>query len=179
MFLFIKYTLRDPDPARTTMFVMLPAIGAAVLSSIPSGMLSDRIGRRKLIFISQFLMAVGALGFAIAPNLTFAYIAGIPAGLAYGVFTAVEWALACNLLPAGDTARYLGIWNASAVVPQIIGFLVAGAVGSAISAYTPGLGWRMDFVIAIICCLAGAYFLIFVKERLPRQDTTTTSETTT
>ena len=165
LLLFIMYTLKDPDPARTNMLVMLPAIAAAVLSSIPSGILSDRVGRRRLIFVAQFLMATGATGFAFAPNLNVAYIAGLPAGLAYGVFTAVEWALACNLLPKGDAARYLGIWNASAVVPQIIGFLVAGAVGSAISARVPGLGWRVDFGIAAACCLIGAYFLRFVRER--------------
>jgi MFS family permease len=144
---------------------MLPAIGAGVLASIPSGILSDRIGRRRLIFIAQFLMAAGATGFVFAPNLTAAYIAGVPAGLAYGVFTAVEWALACNLLPKGEPARYLGVWNASAVVPQIIGFLVAGGVGSVISDRVPGLGWRVDFAIAVVCCLVGAYFLIFVRER--------------
>jgi MFS family permease len=165
LLLFIKYTLRDPDPARATMLVMLPAIGAGVLASIPSGILSDRIGRRRLIFVAQFLMAAGATGFVFAPNLTAACIASIPAGLAYGVFTAVEWALACNLLPRGEPARYLGVWNASAVVPQIVGFLVAGAVGGAISKRVPGLGWRVDFAIAVVCCLVGAYFLIFVRER--------------
>lgn len=165
LLLFITYALRDPDPAKTTMMVMFPAIGSAIISSIPAGILSDRIGRRRLVFIAQFLMALGALGFAFAPNLTFCYIAGIPAGLAYGVFTAVEWALACNFLPKGDSARYLGVWNASAVIPQIFGFLVAGSVGSALAGKATGLGWRVDFGIAVVCCLAGAYFLLFVRER--------------
>jgi len=166
LFFFVKFTLRNPDPERTSMLLMLPAIAAALVSSVPSGIASDRIGRRRLIFVAQFLMAAAAAGFLFAPNLTVAFIAGVPAGLAYGVFTAVEWALACNLLPEGEAARYLGVWNASAVVPQILAFPIAGAVGSAISAVRPGLGWRVDFGLALICCLMGAYFLKFVRERV-------------
>jgi len=165
--MYVRYTQGNADPGGTTMRIMLPAIAAAVLSSIPSGMVSDRVGRRPLIFAAQFLMAAGAGAFLLAPNLTVALIGGIPAGLAYGVFTAVEWALACNLLPAGESARYLGVWNASAVVPQILAFPIAGAVGSGlakVSRFGPGLGWRIDFGIALVCCLAGAYYLRFVRE---------------
>lgn len=164
---FVQYTLGEPNPQQATMRLMLPAIAMAALSSVPSGVLSDRIGRRRLIFLSQFLMAAGAALFVVAPNLRVATLAGLPAGLAYGVFTAVEWALACNLLPQGQAARYLGVWNASAVIPQILGFVLAGVIGSAISNEWPGVGWRADFVIALVCCLVGAYFLRFVRERAP------------
>ncbi len=89
----------------------------------------------------------------------------VPGGLAYGTFTAVEWALACNLLPVGEAARYLGIWNASAVVPQIIASALSGVLGSALSAYVSGLGWRVDFLVVLVCCLLGAHVLSKVRER--------------
>lgn len=162
---YAHYTLGDPDPERTTMIIMLPAIVAAALSSVPAGILSDRIGRRRLIYFAQFLMALGALGFALGSSVTTAMIAAIPAGVAYGVFTAVEWALACNLLPRGESARYLGVWNASAVVPQVIAWPIAGVLGSAISGVVPGLGWRVDFGLTVVCCLVGAWFLRHVHER--------------
>jgi MFS family permease len=165
LFFFLKYSLKVPDAEHASMLLMLPAIGAAILSSIPSGILSDRIGRRKLIFIAQFLMAIAAAVFVFAPNMTWAYLAGIPAGLAYGVFTAVEWALACNLLPKGEAARYLGVWNASMVVPQILAFPLGGAIGSAVSARVEGLGWRVDFALTAILCLVGAWLLVHVRER--------------
>lgn len=168
LFFFLKYSLKVPDAERASMLLMLPAIGAAILSSIPSGVLSDRIGRRKLIFIAQFLMAIAAAVFVFAPNMTWAYLAGIPAGLAYGVFTAVEWALACNLLPKGEAARYLGVWNASSVVPQILAFPLGGAIGSGLSTPENGLGWRVDFALTVICCLIGAWFLVHVHERYPK-----------
>ncbi|MEI6500242.1 MAG: MFS transporter [Armatimonadota bacterium] len=165
LYFFLAFSLKVPDPSKTNMFLMLPAIGCAVAVSVPAGLLSDKYGRLPLIYASQFLMAFATAIFAFAPNLTWAYVATIPAGLAYGVLTAVEWALACNLLPKGETARYLGVWNASAVVPQIFAFLIAGVVGSRISAIVPGLGWRVDFGITVVACLVGAYFLRHVHER--------------
>lgn len=166
LFFFLKYSLRVPDAEKTSMFIMFPAIGAAILSSIPSGILSDRVGRKTMIYLSQFLMALAAAIFVFAPNLTWIYVASIPAGLAYGVFTAVEWALACNLVPKGEAARYLGVWNASGVVPQILALPIAGAIGSGIiSAKVPGLGWRVDFAVTVVCCVVGAWFLRYVRER--------------
>jgi MFS family permease len=165
MYFFLAFSLKVPDPSNANMLLMLPAIAAAVAISVPAGLLSDKYGRMPLIYVSQFMMALAASIFVFAPNLTWAYAATIPAGLAYGVLTAVEWALACNLLPKGETARYLGVWNASAVVPQIFAFLIAGVVGSRISAIVPGLGWRVDFGITVVACLVGAYFLRHVHER--------------
>jgi MFS family permease len=164
-FFFVQDTLHLKSAETTTMLIMLPAIGMATLSSIPSGLLSDRYGRKPLVFLAQYLMAVGAAGFMLAPSLGWAYAAALPAGLAYGVFTAVEWALACNLLPAGEAAQYLGVWNAAATVPQILALPVAGVLGSAVSHYRPGLGWRLDFGLAAALCLVGAVILRKVTER--------------
>lgn len=169
-YFFVRYALGAPDPERTVMWIMLPAIGAAVAGSLPSGILSDRIGRKPLIYGAQFAMAAGALVFTLAPSLTVAFIAAVPAGIGYGVFTAVEWALACNLVPRDHAARYLGFWNLSAIVPQILGFVVAGVIGSSLARFShiaPGFGWRVDYAIGVICAVAGAYFLKFVHERRP------------
>ncbi len=165
LFYFLKYTLKDPTPEATSRLILLPAIGAAIVTSAVAGALSDRLGRRPLVFAAQFIMTAAALLFARATSLPMAVAAAVPAGLAFGIFTAVEWAFACNLLPRGEAARYLGIWNASAVVPQVIAFPIAGAVGSALFIYGPGLGWRVDFGLAAACCLLGAAALRRVRER--------------
>lgn len=162
---YVRFSLGVADYERTTMFLQLPGIGAALVSSIVSGLLSDRVGRRRLIFAAQFIMAAAALGLGLAKGLPFAYVAIIPGGLAYGIFTAVEWAFMCSLLPAGEEARYLGVWNASAVLPQIMAGALAGIVGSRLSVLVPGLGWRADFALVVVCCLVGAWFLKNVRER--------------
>jgi len=172
-YFFVRYALRAADPDRTVMVIMLPAIAAAVAGSLPSGFLSDRIGRKPLIYGAQFAMAAGALLFTVAPSLTVAFIAAIPAGIGYGVFTAVEWALACNLVPREHAARYLGFWNLSAILPQILGFVLAGVIGSGLSGLThiaPGFGWRVVYAIGVVCALGGAYFLRFVRERRPASE---------
>lgn len=167
IFFFLKFSLQAPDPERLSMLIMLPAIAMAIASSIPAGLLSDRQGRKPLIYVSLVLMTLVGSGFAFVSRLRWIYVLALPAGLAYGIFTTVEWALACNLLPAARAAQYMGLWNASAVVPQIVAFPLAGAIGSAISARVPGLGWRVDFGITILCCLGGIGLLRYVRERQP------------
>ena len=165
LLLFLKNTLHVGEPEKATMTVMLPAILAAAASSIPSGILSDRIGRKRLVFVAQGLLAFGALGFFLCNSVTWAVVVGIPTGLGFGVFTAVEWAFACNLLRKEDAARDLGLWNASAVVPQIVAFMLAGAIGSGLANVKPGLGWRVDFGLCVVYALAGSYLLRYVHER--------------
>lgn len=171
--MYVRFSLHAPDYERTNMFLQLPGIGAALLSSVACGLLSDRIGRRRLIFAAQFIMAAASLGFGLARGLPMAYVSIVPGGIAYGIFTAVEWAFMCSLLPPGDEARYLGVWNAAAVVPQIMAGALAGAVGSAVSSAVPGLGWRVDFGVVVVCCLLGAWFLVKVTERRPARASTT------
>ena len=77
---FVKFTLHVPDPDKTNIIIMLPAIGAAILSSIPSGILSDLLGRKKMIFTAQFLMAGAGIVFAFSPNIETALAAAVPAG---------------------------------------------------------------------------------------------------
>ena len=43
------------------MFMPDDGIGAAVLTSLPSGLVSDKIGRKPMIYAAQFLMAAGAV----------------------------------------------------------------------------------------------------------------------
>lgn len=162
--LYVEFSLGMQNPEHANMQLMIPAIVSAGIGSVIAGTMSDRLGRKPLIFASQFIMAAGCAVFVFAPNMTWAYVAAVPAGLAYGIFTAVEWALACNLLPPGESARYLGVWNASAVVPQVVAFATAPPLGSAISRVMPGLGWRVDFAVTVVLCLAGAWFLKHVHE---------------
>ncbi|MBU0606389.1 MAG: MFS transporter [Armatimonadetes bacterium] len=163
--LYLEFSLGQRNPEHANMKLMIPAIAAAGVGSVISGTMSDRWGRKPLIYAAQFIMAAACSVFVFAPNMTWAYVAAVPAGLAYGIFTAVEWALACNLLPRGEAARYLGVWNASAVVPQVIAFATAPPLGSALSRLMPGLGWRVDFAVTVILCVAGAWFLRHVHER--------------
>ena len=161
---YLQYSLGVENADRLTLLVMLPAIASAVVVSLPSGAWSDRIGRKPLLIAAQVLVALGALMVAFAPEVRWVYAAAVPAGLGYGVFTAVEWALACNLVPKQEAARYLGFWNVSAVLPQIGASVLMGPLGSWLSRYQAGLGWRVDYVVGAGCVLLGAYLLRWVRE---------------
>ncbi len=166
---FCRYTLHAPKPDQATMTLMIPAIVAAAVGSVASGIVSDRIGRKPVLYLSQFLMAAGGLGYALTPSLGIGLALAIPMGFGYGIFTAVEWAMACTFVPKNEAAKYLGFWNVSAVVPQVCAFGL-GAVGSGIGGRFPGVGWRVIYLLSMVSALVGAWFLRYVREPVREED---------
>ena len=58
----------------------------AVLGAAVGGRLADRLGRRRLIFITAFVFLVGAVGMGLAPGvwwlISFRFLAGVRIGIA-------------------------------------------------------------------------------------------------
>jgi len=103
------------------------------LTTLPAARLSDRIGRKRTIFIAIAFAMVGMAGVALAPGFQLMVVAVIPVGMASGTFLAVDWALMTDIIPKATTGRYMGISNVATAVSGplgqlIAGFLVAGLV---------------------------------------------------
>jgi hypothetical protein len=86
-------------------------------------------------------------------------------GLGFGTFAAVDWALACNLLPPGAPAKYLGLWGVSDVLPQVIAPLVAGPLAAAINLQTPGAGYRFLMGLSVVYFVLGTVAIAFIHEK--------------
>jgi MFS family permease len=122
-----------------------------IISTVISGPLSDKVGRRKpFVFASA---AVVALGFALPwvwQDLTAWIIMTIIAGFGFGMFQAVDTALISEVLPSAKSfAKDLGIVNIAATLPQTLAPGVAGAIVLA-------FGYAALFPIAIVLGLLGA-----------------------
>jgi MFS family permease len=103
------------------------------LASIPGARLSDRFGRKAVIYVGMALTAVGLLGLAVAPSPELAIVLFVPAGIGIGAFLSVDWALMTDVIPKHTSARYMGILNVgtalAAPVYLIVGGLVLDTVG--------------------------------------------------
>ncbi|MEU9185953.1 MFS transporter [Streptomyces sp. NPDC048484] len=91
--------------------------------------LYGRIGNRRILGASYLLMAVGAAGFALAPNWPVGLVAALLAGLGFG---GIDYGLN-QLFAVGFGRRstaMLNILNAHFGVGAILGPAVIGAVGS-------------------------------------------------
>ncbi|KYR02305.1 hypothetical protein DLAC_01137 [Tieghemostelium lacteum] len=111
-------------------------ISIIVLTSIPSsiigGPLSDKYGRKLLVYISSAIMATVTVGFilvALRPNVIAVMVLSGLFGVGYGSYQSVDYAIALDVLPENsNTAKDMGIWHQTMVVPQLLGPALSGFI---------------------------------------------------
>lgn len=158
---FLEYYLKDVT-GLTRFVEATTGVGAAVMvgaavSTFFSGWLSDRIGRRIIVFIAGMLMGITALVFLTGPAYQAILGIAVVFGLGYGAFISVDWALAVDVLPSAQSAgKDMGIWGISVTLPQVIAPLIGGQV----LYYFHPLGghweYKLLYLIAFIYFLAGS-----------------------
>jgi MFS family permease len=140
------------------------ALGTAV-SVVPAARLSDRVGRRRVIWIACFLGATGLLVCSLAPAIPVAFAGAACFGISGGTFLAVDWALLSELVPRDATARFMGISN----IATCSAALLAIAIGGIVMDLTGGpertaIGPRAALVFGAACYAVGAVLLKGVRE---------------
>ncbi len=136
--------------------------GAAV-SSVPAGRWSDRTGRKRPIYLAGAVMASALLPLLLAPRYDVLVPVALLFGLGYGVYAAVDWALATDVLRAPEAhATDMGIWQTSIVLPQILAGLAGRGVDGLNRIAFP-LGYEAAFVAAALAFLAGTLLVARVR----------------
>jgi MFS family permease len=125
MELYFRDVVRTPNAGAASAFWLLAVIAGAIIPSMVGGVLSDRTGRRKLfVYVSSALQAVvvSVLLFGLVRSLSLLYVLGILYGIGYGAYYAVDWALACDVLPNREEAagRDMALWHVSFTLPQVL-----------------------------------------------------------
>ena len=101
-----------PDEAQTAQFPLILTVAvAALLSAIPGGWISSRIGRKPVLYVAIGLGIAGAAVIATAPSYWMVVAAAVPIGICSGVFLGVDWALMTDIIPKAESGRYMGISN--------------------------------------------------------------------
>jgi len=101
---------------------------ATAAATVPAARLSDRIGRKRVIYWSYALAAVGVAGVALSPNLALTLLALVPLGLSAGAFLVVDWALMTDIIPKARAGRYMGLSNVATASAGPLGLTIAGVV---------------------------------------------------
>src|SRR3954451_4374772 len=91
---------------------------ATVVATVPAARLSDRIGRKRVIYIAFALAAIGILGVALAPTVELTVAALLPLGFSTGAFLVVDWALMTDIIPKAAAGWYM-------VSPTVLSVLCA------------------------------------------------------
>ena len=128
-------------------------IWAIVLPNIPD---------RKLAYsISLF---IGAVGFCMIPFISDQYMLFIPyvmIGCAWAAMLAMPFAIVTNALEGyGHMGVYLGLFNGTICIPQIVAAACGGAILSAVGSFQYNM-----MVVAGVSLIIGAICVFFVKDK--------------
>jgi MFS family permease len=154
----------------------------ATVTGMLGGKISDAIGRKKIVYVSNTLIAVCSIAFVFSHSLVYTFIVGAIYGIGYGAYFSVDWALACDTLPnAEDVGKDMGIWHVSFVLPQAFAPALAGFLLSHIgpvehlagARHYPLVAYKVDFTLAAAFMVLGALFLRNVRDRKEREEIAT------
>lgn len=144
------------DAANSTNLVMLVTIVIAnVIAIVPSARISDRIGRKPVIYASCVIGFIGIVLAALAPAVPLAIVGGALFGASAGTFLAVDWALMTDIIPKASSGRYMGLSNVATTSSTLIAVATAGLLLDIVNInFGLGLGPRAAYL------LGGVYYTI-------------------
>lgn len=134
-----------------------------VVMQIPSGLLVDRFGQKRVIIPGFSLFAAGAAVVTLSQTLPMLYAGSVLAGLGCGTFYGCAYSLTAENVPAERKSLSTAIVNSGMAIGSGLGLISASAlVGSG------ALPWQTMVVIALV--LALVMVVVFARVvRSPKQ----------
>jgi MFS family permease len=156
---------QSSDEAKGTVFLATGIVATfTALAAVPGGRLSDRFGRRPVIWTAAAIATAGLVGVALAPSSELAIAAWVPFGIGMGTFLSADWGLMADVIPKETAGRYMGILNAGTAMAGPVYILVAGPTKDLIAALTDqATGLRVAMGIAAVFVVLAALALRMVN----------------
>ena len=123
---------------------------------------ANKIGRKHTHMIALTLGGISFLSFAIIPNYQLLIIPMIGIGIAWGSILAMPYAMLANSIPAKKMGMFMGLFNMSITIPQIVN----GVFGGLILKYVFGGDSILSIYMAGILMILGAVSTYFIKDEL-------------
>jgi MFS family permease len=145
--------------------MLVAATVVSLLSIVPASRLSDRYGRKPVIYVCTALGALGVGLIAIAPSVLVATFGAALFGASQGTFLAVDWALLTDIIPRASSGRYMGLSNVVTASSTTIAVIIGGPLIDIVNkATTIGTGERLELVFGVGYFIIGALLLHPVAE---------------
>lgn len=148
------------------------------LGSVLWAVVLPRFRSRKFSYaLSLFLGAAGFITLGIFTNPYMLFISFVLIGCAWAAMLAWPFTILTNSLKGGNIGAYLGLFNCTICIPQIIAALVGGWILSFFS--TPGTvaPEYLMMIVAGVAIAVGGFCVALIKEGKPSDDTMKVQET--
>jgi MFS family permease len=142
-------------------------IGLSILAStIPAAKLSDRFGRKPIIYTACVMGAIGMTSLALAPGVFLAEVGILLVAVGAGSFLAVDWALMTDIIPKASSGRFMGMSNVATASAGALALVVGGPIVDVIGGPAEtGAGPRAAVAVGIGLFVVAAILLRPVDER--------------
>jgi MFS family permease len=156
---FLQDAVRIPDAEGALLTLILVYSGALVATTVVSGRMSDKSGRRKVYVIwSGMVMAAAALVLAIWPVWWAAVVGAALLGAGYGVYVSVDAALITQVLPAAtDRAKDLGVINIANSAPQVLAPAMSAPIVVSLG------GYPVLYGVTAVVTVVGSLLVLKIK----------------
>ncbi|RWZ85050.1 MFS transporter [Glutamicibacter sp. HZAU] len=156
---FLQDAIKHPEPAQGVLVLTAIYAFCVIFSSVISGKLSDKDGKRKkYVILSSVIVAAAAGVLTFATSFTTAIIAAVLLGIGFGAYLAVDFALLTQVLPNADSrGKDLGMINIANSLPQVVAPLIAWL------AVTWFGGYPTLFLCSVVISLLGAVLVRQIK----------------
>ena len=128
---------------------------------LPSGVLGDVYGHRRLLQWGLGLFAIATLFVGLAPTPLLEILARGLQGIAAALMTPASIAILRTAIPKDRQARAVGVWAMGTSISSAAGPVIGGIVGGL-------FGWRWAFLVVIPILLAALWF----SKSIPETQTT-------
>ncbi len=153
--------LRAQDLGNNVFYIILMMIlfnAVYALFSVPAGMLSDKIGRRRVILLGWSVYALVYLGFAVLDQPWTVWLLWGLYGLYYGLAEGVARALVCDLVPEDRRGTAFGMYHGVVGITLLPASLIAGWLWQSVNPAAP------FYFGAIMAGLAVIGMLLFIRK---------------
>ena len=117
------------------MLVLFNITYAAI--SLPAGVLSDRLGRRRVITLGWFIYALVYLGFALASNIWQVWLLFACYGIYYGIVEGVARAFVADLVVEAKRGTAYGLYHGVVGLTLLPASLIAGWLWDVVNPAAP------------------------------------------
>lgn len=104
----------------------------AALYSLVLTRISDKFGRKNTYALSLIAGGIGLLSMVFIKDKNLLFLSMIGVGIAWAAILAMPYAILSSALPAKQTGVYMGIFNATITIPQIVAGLLGGVALTAL-----------------------------------------------
>ncbi len=139
------------------MLVLFNIIYALV--SMPTGILSDKLGRKRLIILGWFIYGLVYLGFAVAGSRWQIWLLFAVYGVYYGICEGVAKAFVADLVPTERRGTAYGLYNGIVGIMALPASLIAGILWDRVN---PSATFYFGASLALLAMLG---MMLFIKER--------------